>query len=214
MKVAICIPSRDIVHAAFAFDLANLAAYWTARNGAMGGSLHILNSTGTLIADQRVDLAKAAIDAGADWTLWLDTDMRFPKSALDRLLAHDKEIVGCNYSTRVVPPEPTATAFKDGEWVKVYTKPDSTGLEPVDFLGFGVTLVKTDVFKRLEAPWFHLGYSTVNNKFIGEDMYFCLKAKEAGVSSFIDHDLSKEIRHIGSFEFRHEHITMPEMENG
>jgi len=40
-------------------------------------------------------------------------------------------------------------------------------------------------------------------------MYFCLKAKELEVPSFIDHDLSKEVRHIGSFEFRHEHIIMP-----
>jgi hypothetical protein len=214
MRVAICIPSRDTVHAAFAFDLANLAAYWTARNGTMGGSLNILNSTGTLIADQRVNLAQEAIAAGADWTLWLDTDMRFPKSALDRLLAHGKDIVGCNYSTRVVPPEPTANTLKDGKWEPVYTKPDSTGLELVEFLGLGVALIKTDVFKRLESPCFHLGYSTVNNKFIGEDVYFCLKAKEAGIESFIDHDLSKEIRHIGSFEFRHEHITMPETENG
>ena len=203
MKVAICVPSRDMVHAAFAFDLANLSAGWK------GGQLRLLNSTGTLIADQRMNLAKEAVDSGADWTLWLDTDMRFPANTLDCLLAHDKQIVGANYPTRTLPPEPTATVFADGNWEKIYTHPTSEGLEQVDFLGFGVTLVHTDVFKKMEAPWFQIGFSTVNNRFIGEDMYFCLKAKELEVPSFIDHDLSKEVRHIGSFEFRHEHIIMP-----
>jgi hypothetical protein len=209
MKVAICMPSRDMVHAAFAFDLANFVGHWTAKNGPKGGSLNILNSTGTLIADQRVNLAKTAVKQGADWTLWLDTDMRFPVDVLDRLLAHERPIVGCNYSMRTFPPEPTASNFHEGEWVKVYTKPDSTGLEQVDLIGFGVALVKTEVFQKLEDPWFHLGYSSVNHKFIGEDIYFCIKAAGEKIPVFVDHDLSKEIRHIGSFEFRNDHIELP-----
>jgi len=36
-------------------------------------------------------------------------------------------------------------------------------------------------------------------------MYFCQAAKMAGKKIWIDHDLSKDIRHIGSFEFGHEH---------
>ena len=209
MRVAICVPNRDMVHAGFAFDLANLVGHWTAKNGPEGGSINILNNTGTLIADQRVDLAKAAVKAGADWTLWLDTDMRFPVDTLERLVSHNRPIVGCNYSMRTFPPEPTASNFHEGSWAKVYTKPDSTGLEQVDLIGFGVTLVKTEVFQKLQDPWFHLGYSSVNQKFIGEDTYFCIKAAGEKVPVFIDHDLSKEIRHIGSFEFRNDHIELP-----
>lgn len=209
MKVAICTPSRDMVHSGFAFDLANLTAHFTAK----GGSINVLNSIGTLIADQRVDLAAMALEQGADWILWLDTDMRFPKDALDRLLAHNEAIVGCNYSTRMLPPEPTATNYKNGEWEKVYTRPESTGLEPVSFLGMGCILTRADVFKKIEHPCFHLGFSTKNNKFIGEDVYFCMKAGDAGFKVMLDHDLSKEIRHIGSLEFRYEHIDLPETEN-
>jgi len=32
-----------------------------------------------------------------------------------------------------------------------------------------------------------------------------LKAKEIGYKIYIDHDVSREIGHIGTFEFRHEH---------
>jgi hypothetical protein len=35
-----------------------------------------------------------------------------------------------------------------------------------------------------------------------------MKAREAGFDVLIDHDLSKEIKHIGCFEFRHEHAII------
>lgn len=208
MKVAICMPTRDMVHAKFAFDLANLVGHFK------GGQVNVMHSVGTLIADQRVDLATMALTAGADYILWLDTDMRFPKDALDRLLAHGEDIVGCNYSTRMLPPQPTATNYEGNKFTPVHTTPDKTGLERVGYMGFGVMLTKTDVFRRMEAPWFHLGYSTVNNKFIGEDVYFCRKANDLDIPVLVDHDLSKEIRHIGSFEFRHEHTTIPGDDGG
>lgn len=212
MKIAICTPSRDIVHAAFAFDLAQMGAYWMAKNAPSGGNLLFLTSMGTLIADQRVNLAKEALEANADWILWLDTDMRFPMDLLDRLLKHRQPIVGCNYPTRVVPPRPTAQIHRNEVWLPVYTDESKDGLEQVDLLGFGAVLTSTHVFKKLESPWFHLVYSTVNNEFHGEDAFFCMKAAQAGFPVYIDHDVSKEIRHIGSFEFRHEHakITIEE----
>lgn len=202
-KIAICIPTRDMVHAGFAFDLANMVGYFTA-SGA--GSINILYVSGTLIADQRVDLATAALTQNADYLLWLDSDMRFPKDALSRLLAHDKPIVGCNYSQRAVPPKPTAhISLGGGEFKHVWTNPEDKGLQEVGYLGFGCMLTKAEVFKKMERPWFHLGYSTKNHKFIGEDVYFCIQAQKAGYPVLLDHDLSKEIGHIGSFEFRHEH---------
>jgi hypothetical protein len=203
MKIAVCIPTRDTVHAGFAFDLANLVGYFAA-SGA--GHVNILHSNGTLICDQRVDLVNMALTQGAEWILWLDSDMRFPADALSRLLAHGKPIVGTNYSQRVVPPLPTAhVSIGNGEFKNMWTNADSTGLAEIDFLGMGCLLTKAEVFKRMEKPWFHLGYSTRNHKFIGEDVYFCLNAAKAGYPVLLDHDLSKEIGHIGSFEFRHEH---------
>jgi hypothetical protein len=41
--------------------------------------------------------------------------------------------------------------------------------------------------------------------YIGEDVFFCQKAAAAGFKIWIDHDVSKEIGHIGTFEFKHDH---------
>jgi len=204
VKVAIGFPSREMVHASFALDLATLMGNAVASGHEMG----IFNCEGTLICDQRTTLAKKAVDSGADYVLWLDSDMRFPKDALTRLLAHGKDIVGANYVTRALPVSPTARNFTDGQWWKVPTYNHSTGLEEVTAAGMGLMLTSTKVFKKMPAPWFHIGYATANEMYTGEDVYFGIHAAKEGFKVFIDHDLSKEVRHTGSIEFMHDHFAL------
>jgi ABC-type polar amino acid transport system ATPase subunit len=73
---------------------------------------------GTLIADQREKLAMMALKHKADYMLFLDSDMRFPKNIANRLITHDKDIVACNYSTRRLPAKPVAwTNFSMQEFI-------------------------------------------------------------------------------------------------
>lgn len=208
MKIAVCSPAREMVHTAFTCDLTALVSHWIYKNGPKGGQINFYTSMGTLIADQRQNLAIEALSEMADWILWLDNDMRFPPDALDRLLARNQAIVGCNYPTRKVPPRFTAQNFDGEKWVTVSTDDDKKGIEQVDTLGFGCILTKSEVFKKIPQPWFHLVYSTVNNQFFGEDSFFCMQAAKAGYKTFLDHDLSKEIKHIGSLEFCWEHVKI------
>ena len=67
--------------------------------------------SGTLIADQRMKLARMALEGGADYLLFLDSDMRFPANAVRQLLKHDKHIVAANYATRRLPVK--TVAFKN-----------------------------------------------------------------------------------------------------
>lgn len=203
-KLAICLPCRDILHTSFAYDLARLTAYWSAKHVPKGGSLMLYTSQGTLIADQRQSLVIEALNANADYILFLDTDMRFPKDLVDRLHAHGKEIVAANYSTRRVPAKPVAFANDRCDDL-VYTTKDSTGLEEVAAVGMGAMLESTEVYKKLGLPFFTIGYSQAAGDFFGEDVFHCRKARDAGFKVFIDHDVSKEVRHIGSFEFTFEH---------
>jgi hypothetical protein len=54
----------------------------------------------------------------------------------------------------------------------------------------------------MDAPWFHIPWNEKELKFdCGEDIYFCRKARKAGHKIYLDHDLSKEIAHIGQYEF-------------
>lgn len=204
MRLAICLPCRDIVNTGFAYDLARLTAYWSANHVPKGGALHLFTSQGTLIADQRENLVKEALKVEADYILFLDTDMRFPKDVFDRLAAHGQPIVAANYSTRGLPAKPVAFSnARCNEYV--YTAADSRGLQEVYAVGMGVMLIKADVFRTMPMPWFQIGYSTKNGALFGEDIHFCHKAAANGFKTQIDHDVSREVRHIGSFEFTHDH---------
>lgn len=204
--LAICLPCRDMVHTGFAYDLARLTAYWTARNVPQGGRLHLFTCAGTLIADQREKLVKEALKANVDWLLWIDSDMRFPKDGADRLMAHGKPVVAANYATRRLPVEtvafktPAADAF-------VYTYPESTGLEKIHAVGMGFMLVKAEVYRKALRPWHDIHYIPANGDHSGEDMHFCAQARAAGFDILIDHDVSKEVQHIGQIEFTHDHAV-------
>jgi hypothetical protein len=105
-----------------------------------------------------------------------------------------------------MPTGPTAQLYKEnGERELVYTMPESTGLQEVGSVGMGVMLIKANVFAALSEPWFETPWRHDKRGYIGEDVFFCKKAREAGFKIWIDHDVSKEIGHIGMFEFKHDH---------
>jgi hypothetical protein len=84
----------------------------------------------------------------------------------------------------------------------VYTEQDSSGLEEVEAMGFGCICVHREVFEAMPPPWFHIPWNEQTMKYdCGEDVYFCRKAKENGFQVMLDHDLTKEVAHIGSMEF-------------
>jgi hypothetical protein len=185
----------------FAFDLAKLCAYEGVTRCAKGGSLMIYQVPGTLIFNQRERLAEEAIKDGADAILWVDSDMRFPKDALEILLSRKLPIVGVNATTRRFPVVPTALDIdpETNDLVKVNSK-GKTGLEQVMGVGFGMVLIKKEVFLAAQKPWFWFE-QTDKGGTIGEDIYFCAKAFDAGYQTVIDHDLSMHIRHIGTYEY-------------
>jgi hypothetical protein len=41
-----------------------------------------------------------------------------------------------------------------------------------------------------------------SNVYVGEDIYFCEKAKAWGFQPMVDHDLTKETKHYGSVGFQ------------
>jgi len=215
--IAVVIPTRDFVNSGFAYDLARLVGYHV---GTTQDKIVIYTSSGTLLSSQRQDLARDAVKAGCTHTLWLDSDMRFPKDVLSRLLARDKGIVCANYAKRRFPTEPIAVRKNQpGEDAtvinRVYTEEDSTGLVEVDYCGMGVMLVKAEVYKAMEYPWFAIPWVPAAEDYIGEDVWFCRRAAENGYKTFVDQDVSKEVMHIGSFEYKHEHtLACRDVENG
>jgi len=202
VRVGICIPSRGDMMIGTAFDLATMCGY---DSRFRQGDQAIYTVAGTLIFDQRNKLAQAALDNNCDYVLWIDADMRFPKNTIERLIAHDKDIVGVNATTRTSPVGPTAKRLvidfdkKENHWYSVVSK-GKTGIEKVTAIGCGVMLVKRKVFEQTKKPWFYF-YELPGGKTLGEDVHFCVAAHDAGFETWVDHDLSQEIGHIGQYTY-------------
>ncbi len=204
MNLSICVPCKDTLCSGFAYDLAMLTAHWYAKMPA-GSRMDLHMRMGTYISDQRQQLAKMAIAAKADWILYLDSDMRFPRDIVERLMAHDKDIMCVNYPTRRFPV--TTVAWTNFEELEYVTSHDKSGIQKIDAAGFGAVLIKADIFKKLPLPWFNIAYSHAGQSYFGEDIWFCKLAQGHGFEVWLDHDVSKEVKHIGTIEFMHEHVA-------
>jgi hypothetical protein len=217
IKVAICIPCTDYLPVDFVHSLLALQAFTTDWNkGAKEKGWNELDVNAfifrsSLIVGSRTELVKDALQWGAEWILWLDSDMAFPPDTLARLLERKHHMVGSNYVKRGIPTMPVTTGLQK-EFVR--TDPETTGLQEVSTTGFGVMLMSADIFRKLELPWFDTVWLE-DNKLMGEDVFFFKKAKAfLGLSPWIDHDLSQLVRHIGTFEYfnRLAKATMEEFE--
>lgn len=210
--VFIAIPCGDQVSAGFAYDLAMLTGSMMFNRPDV--DLHVEMNKGTLLPTQRTRLVYAAMAAGATHVLFLDSDMRFPPDTLHRLLQHKLPVVGANYATRRFPIRPTTFLDPKGEQ-RLFTDPESTGLVKVASMGLGVTLIDTDVFRFVPQPWFPIEHvmeqgpeGMVGCYFVGEDISFFNKLRTAGIDVLVDQDVSKHIRHEGSWEYSHAHALV------
>jgi glycosyltransferase involved in cell wall biosynthesis len=184
-----------------AFDLARMVNH-VARN--TKHQVNLYTSMGTLIFDQRNNMVESALEEGADYVLFIDADMRFPKDTLERLIAHDKGIIGVNATTRSSPVKATAKTLEIDEdgtcnWKQISSK-NKTGIQQADGIGCGVMLISKETLTSIHKPWFFFELLP-ENKLLGEDIYFCIKAKDVGIDTFIDHDLSQEIGHVGNYTY-------------
>jgi hypothetical protein len=204
IKVAVCIPATDYIVVDFMHSLLAMQGFtndWNKGQEKKGGNtldVNVFIFRSSLLIGSRTELVRDALKWGADWILWLDSDMAFPPDTLLRLLDRKLPIVAANYVKRGLMSTPVTTD-KDRRFMR--TDPDSTGLEEADSTGFGVLLVTADVFRKLDFPWFDTVWLE-NNDLMGEDVFFFKKVKHfLNLSLMIDHDLSQVVRHIGTFEY-------------
>jgi hypothetical protein len=192
--VAICIPVRDHVTAVFTHSLALLTKKCGESNQKI--SLHMI--MGSEVAMQRQQLADEAMETKATHVLWLDSDMHFPSNVLQGLLSHNKDIIACNYSTRVKPHRPVAFKSENDLDARVHS---GTGIEKIWAIGMGCMLVKREVFESMDRPYFSVSWNEDYTGLMGEDIWFCNKAKQHGYDIWLEHDLSEHIAHVGTREY-------------
>jgi hypothetical protein len=206
-KIAICIPSRDTWKADFGISLTISCLAFCKMTEALDNeivNLRFCHIKSSLLPESRNNLVKQALDTGCTHVLWLDDDMMIPQETIYNLYKRNVDIVGANCATKVIPSLPTARNNKQ----HVFTRKDSTGLEEVNRLGTGVLLVKTDVYKNLEFPYFASPEDPdYGNAPIGEDIYFIKKALKKGYKVFVDHDISKNVYHVGDYWYSHQDVV-------
>lgn len=151
------------------------------------------------VHDARNKLALWAIKGECDRLLFIDSDMVFPKDAIEHLWNDDKDIVGAAYNRRELPPK---LAVLEGKFISDLHPADfglMTARKPVKVavVPTGMMMIKTAVFKKVPPPWFD--FHPTPETFLGEDAYFCWKAKQNGIDVWCDPTLL--VRHIGNYSY-------------
>lgn len=190
MRVALCVPSGDLVHADFCLSFADLIVT-SVLNGI---ETVLLNSRTSLITNSRYTLVKEALRREADKLLFVDSDMMFPDDALRCLLTHEKAIVGATYIRRREPHTILGYGLDD-------VQPGATGLVPFARLPAGMLLVDAKVFARVPEPYFNSEWRPETRDFISEDYWFCDAARAAGFEVWCDLDLSHQMGHVGTLVY-------------
>jgi GT2 family glycosyltransferase len=153
--------------------------------------IDVLLEQSCYIHKNRERLAERAIEGGYDYLFFVDADMCFAPEVLDRLLSRNKDIIGANYYKRN-PNKETITKFiENGQFV---AKPIPEDLFECASLGTGCMLISVKALKNIPKPYFDFNHK---GKEVGEDVYFCLKAKDAGYEIWCDGTM--EIGHVGEF---------------
>lgn len=191
MKTLIAVPSMDQVPAQFAQSLAMLNKV---------GECAITFQIGSLIYHSRNELARKAVEMGAEYVFWLDSDMLFDPNTLTDMMQtlHEKklDILTGLYFRRVAPFTPVLfdqlTFDEKGvcHWSNFDRIPDE--LFEVGGCGFGCVLMRTEVFFAVVEKFGNM-FAPIGN--VGEDLSFCWRARECGYKIYCDPRVS--LGHVG-----------------
>lgn len=193
LKYLIAIPAMDMCPVAFAYSLATMKRV---------GASRISVISGAAVHEARNELAKEAIDSGADRVLWLDSDMAFDDDLMVRLAADidDGWDMVCGiYTKRRLPVEPVIYKRIDAQSGKVepYLDYPKDSVFEIAGCGFGAVMTTTALLRLVGemceggpfTPFLHLS----------EDLSFCWRAVVAGAPMACDSRV--KVGHVGQMVY-------------
>ena len=188
MKLAVGIPSGDMVHADFMISIVNLVAYTVAQ----GHQVYIINPKTSIIEVSRNIMFDEALSLGVEYLLTLDSDMIFPLTLFMELIARDVDFVCCDAARRR-PPYSSVLQDLNGKPIK---HGKNTSLLEIKGASTATLLSKMSAVARIPGPWFKVEFMS-EKRFLGEDYFFSNLLRNSGFKVYCDLKLSKEIGHIG-----------------
>ena len=181
MRTMIAIPAMDQVPTLFAQSLSMMKKV---------GECAIAFEIGSLVYNSRNDLAKKAIEMGAEYVFWLDSDMVFNTDILElmhkEMAEKNLDILSGLYFRRVEPYSPVLfekldITDTDTDFAEFKEIPSETF--EVAGCGFGCVLMKTEVFIDVFVK--HQAFFTPIRG-VGEDLSFCWRARDCGYKIWCD----------------------------
>jgi hypothetical protein len=155
---------------------------------------HINFRKGTYIHELRNDCVREARIANADYLMFIDSDMTFPPDGINKLIAHNKEVVGGMYNMKSLPPTNTIKMLDDnGNRATSFTIP--LQLFKAHAIPTGFMLIQMEAIKSMKFP-FEFDREP-DGGLIGEDVLFCMRCQELGFDIWCDPTI--RIGHIGDY---------------
>ena len=163
------------------------------------GRLDVLTEGSCYVHWNREELLEKALKGDYSHLWFVDTDVTFPPDTLDRLLAHNVDLVGGYY--RVRQGEQTDSTIKmNVEGVLTPALPPFPdrlfhSINGYDLLTVptGCMLIRLSVVKKVKPPYFKC------ERPVGEDVFFCSWLWSAGVKIWCDPTI--EIGHVGEMVY-------------
>ena len=167
--------------------------------------VHLSLPVGGYAAQNRNMVVDMALEAKDTHIVFIDSDMIFPPKSVEKLLSHDKDIVGVNYHQRQIKPISTVKMIgPDGRYICGTEKDLPDVLFEAGGVGTGFCLINTNVFKKMEYPYFRADYlpdefNKGQLEFNTEDIYFCKEARKLGFHVWCDPTII--VQHLGDFKY-------------
>ena len=205
-KVVIGYPCGGSVTVPFHASCLRLLKYELTKPDSLRLLGQMTHTSGLYVADNRTLLAQRFMEAApeeADWLLQIDTDIEFPHTLLETMVAlagTERKIVAANLP--LGEGYPTSAFFWETpgrSTVCMRAFPRDADLVECDAAATAVMLVHRTVFedmaKRDGRSWFHHLYmpessedtplEEFNYRSIGEDVAFCIRAQRAGHKIYV-----------------------------
>lgn len=206
LKIAVCVP----IHVSAQIPI-NFFINFINRLGDLKPEYHpeILFSTKSPLDRSRNYLVEMALNKKATHIWFIDTDMVIPKGTLEALLEMNVPIASALYFEKGIPYWPCIRKNDNGIWKKTEEIKWNQHM-PIDGVGMGCCLIRTDIFQKIPKPWFK--WVIEEDMSLGEDIYFCNKAKENGFQSFINTNFV--VAHHGGLVTEKEFYAYADMRKG
>lgn len=196
MKMMIAVPTMKDVPVEFFSCFMGMA---------MVGETTLALESQSLVYEARNKLVLKALDKGADYILWIDSDMVFDRELLPNLLKDmddEHEFVSGIFFKRSFPTNPTI--LKELHWSgasdhgsEFYTDYPKDQLFEIAGSGLACTMIKTSLIEDVINEFQESPFTPLSG--LGEDYSFCWKINKIGRKMWCDSRV--KVGHVGSIIF-------------